>query len=120
MHRKQLTILEETRRAKYSLWKDDRNKITEPEANNFPNDDEFMMETTDNNDFQSNAEFAKEEENAIPWIDVEYNNTPFKVLEMNEVTTANGKAMIVKLQKRDNTTMDNKHNKRKSFEKASV
>ena len=62
------------------------------------------MEAADNNDSPRNAEFVKEEENVIPWRDVEY-NTPFKVLEMNKVTTANGKSMIVKLQKRYNTTI---------------
>ena len=60
---------------------------------------EFMEDVVD---FPSNAEFMEEEERAIPWIDVEC-NIPFKGLQLYEVTTFNGKDMIVKLQKRDNT-----------------
>ena len=37
-------------------------------------------------DFLSNAEFME----AIPWRDVEY-NIPFNVLQLDEVTTVNGK-----------------------------
>ena len=39
---------------------------------------------------------------AIPWRDVEC-NIPFKVLQLDEVTTVKGRELIVKLQKRDNT-----------------
>ena len=60
------------------------------------------ISSNSDDDFPSNAEFVKDEEKAIPWRDVEC-NVPFKVLQMDEVTTVNGKAMIVKLQKRDNT-----------------
>ena len=60
---------------------------------------EFMKDVVD---FSSNAEFMEDEEKAIPWRDVEC-NIPFKVLLLDEVTTVNGKNMIVKLQKRDNT-----------------
>ena len=50
----------------------------------------------------SNAEFVKDEA-AIPW---EY-NVPFKVLQLDEVTTVNGdKQMIVKMQKPDNTDVN--------------
>ena len=80
------------------------NKMVESEAISFPNEEEFMEEAEVNNDFPSEAEFAKEEENPIPWRDVEC-NIPFKVLEMNEISTINGNALIVKMQKRDNTVI---------------
>ena len=47
-------------------------------------------------DLPRNAEFMEDEEKAIPWRDVE-RNIPFKVLQLDEVTTVNGKDMIVKL-----------------------
>ena len=72
------------------------------EAINFPNHEEFMEEGGDNNDFPTLTEFEKEEERPIPWRDVEC-NIPFKVLEMNEISTVSGNALIVKMQKRDNT-----------------
>ena len=56
---------------------------------------EFMDDVVD---FLSNAEFM----GAIPWRDVEC-NIPLNVLQLDEITTVNGKDMIVKLQKRDNT-----------------
>ena len=50
--------------------------------------------------FPSNAEFMEGGE--ILWRDVEC-NIPFKVLHLDEVTTVNGRELIVELQKRDNT-----------------
>ena len=87
---------------KCSVSKDNENKTVESEAIDFPNEKEFMEEVEDNNAFPSIAEFTKEEEKSIPWRDVEC-NIPFKVLEMNEISTVNGNALIVKMQKSDNT-----------------
>ena len=71
---------------------------------NFPGEEDFMVEALDNNDFPNIMEFTKQSRNMIPWRDVEC-NTPFKVLGINEITTVNGKAMVVTLQKQDNTTI---------------
>ena len=68
------------------------------EANNFPDQEDFIDE---GNEFPTVSEFEREEENPIPWINVEC-NIPFKVLEMNEISTVNGNALIVKMQRRDN------------------
>ena len=46
-----------------------------------------------NNHFPTTTEFEKEEEKPIPWSDVEC-HTPFKVLEMNEISTVKGNAII--------------------------
>ena len=59
---------------------------------------EFMEDVVD---FPSNADFMEDEEKAIPWRDEEC-NIPFKVLQSDGVTN-NGKDMIVKSHKRDNT-----------------
>ena len=71
------------------------------EAINFPNHEEFMEEGRDNSEFPAVNEFEREEEPAIPWRNVEC-NIPFKVIEMNEVSTVNGNALIVRMQRRDN------------------
>ena len=68
----------------------------------FPNHEEFMEEGGDNNDFPTVAEFEREKEKTNPWRDVEY-NIPVKVLEINEIFTVNGNALIVKMQKGGNS-----------------
>ena len=103
------------KKIKHSQTWNDENKMEESEATSFPQDEEFMKEANINNDFPTMSEFEMEEEKPIPWRDVEC-NIPFKVLEMNETSTVNGNALIVKMQKRDNvivrawTTNINKDN----------
>ena len=68
-----------------------QNKMTESRSLAFPCEEEFMAEEAVNTDFPSNGEFAKANEKAIPWREVEC-GTPFKVLETRGVSTKNGEA----------------------------
>ena len=71
---------------------------------NFPNEEDFMKEAVgEDSGFPSIADFTKQRQNTvIPWREV-ICNTPLKVLEINEIMTVNGKALVITLQKSDNT-----------------
>ena len=55
--------------------------------------------------FPSEADFNAVDEEVIAWRDVVL-NTPLKIADVRKVYTKNGEAMIVKLMKRDGTTIN--------------
>ena len=55
--------------------------------------------------FPSDADFNVTDEEVIAWRDV-VRDTPLKIAEVRNVNTKNGEAMIVKLMKRDGTTIN--------------
>ena len=75
---------------------------------NFPDEEDFMKEAVaekGGSGFPSIADFTKQQQQqntVIPWREVEM-NTPLKVLETDEIMTVNGKALVITLQKSDNT-----------------
>ena len=66
---------------------------------NFPTEEDFL---TEDNHFPCIADFTNQKQGTIPWREVEY-NTPWKVLEIEEMMTVNGKKMVLTLQKQDST-----------------
>ena len=73
---------------------------------NFPDEEDFRNEAVaeeEDGGFPSIADFTKQQQNTvIPWREV-ICNTPLKVLETDEIMTVNGKALVITLQKSDNT-----------------
>ena len=79
--------------------------MSEAEFINFLDEEDFMKEAVvEDNDFPSIADFTKQKQQntVIPWRDV-ICNTPLKVLEIDEIMTVKGKALIITLQKPDNS-----------------
>ena len=67
----------------------------------FPAIEEFMNDSS----FPSDAEFVDSDEPAIPWREVEC-GIPYQIVQTRILTTKNGEAMIITLQKRDGSTVN--------------